>query len=455
MALKQTLRIVGSAAAAGALLFSTATTASADQVRKDQWVLGALGAEKIWKVATGKGVTVAVIDNGVLASHPDLVGNVLKGKDFIDGDSDASPEAGEDADHGTGMAGVIAGHGHGAGGADGVKGLAPDAKILPIRDDGGSSGFASSIRYAVDHGAKVINISLYTSNVDVDSEREAIQYALGHNVIVVAGMGNNGKTGAGALGYPALDPGVVAVGAIKNTARIWEKSNYGPQTLLTAPGVNIVSTGTDSDGYRMGTGTSDSTAYVSAACALLREKFPDLTAGQIVNRLTKTAGLPKEVRATAKLPDEKYGYGYIQPLAALTENIPAGPKNGPLTMPAADPASSGAGTGTGKAESTPPASSADKSDDSGSSSSTIIGVVVGALVVLLVGGGIALFVVRSKRGSRRDPAANQFPGPGSYPTSQPNQPPQRYGDPGAYQQPMPPTAPPNQPPSGGGNPYQQ
>ncbi|WP_329121637.1 type VII secretion-associated serine protease mycosin [Streptomyces sp. NBC_01465] len=452
MALKQTLRMMGSAAAAGVLLFSSATTASADQTRKDQWPLEAFGVSKVWQIATGKGITVAVIDTGVDASHPDLRGNVLKGHDFVDGDDDPSPAGDE---HGTSMAGIIAGHGHGANGADGVKGLAPDAKILSIRDTGeGDEPFAKSIRYAVDHGASIINISQITSPSSQAGE-EAVAYAFKKNVVVVAGTGNDGTGGDRPL-YPASYPGAVAVGAVKSSGEIWAKSNYGPKTLLTAPGVGIVSTGgaTANSQYNIGEGTSASTAYVSAACALLREKFPDLTAGQIVNRLTKTAGLPDDAKGS-KLPDQKYGYGYIQPLAALKQDIPAGPKNGPLTMPTSDSASSGTGTGTGKTDSSPAPSSSGKSDDSGSSS-TIIGVVVGALVVLLVAGGIVLLVARKKR---RGGPANPPPGYGTY-APQPNQLPQAYGTPiynqnPHQQQPAPPAGPPNQPPPGGGNPYQQ
>ena len=390
MGLTRTLRIAGSAAAAGALLFSTATTASADQVRSDQWPLQALHAEAVWKVATGKGVTVAVIDYGVDASHPDLKGNVLPGKDFIDGDLDASPAAGDR--HGTAMASVIAGHGHGTNGADGVKGLAPDAKILPLRDDGTQTGgLASSIRYAVDHRASVINISESGGPpTPGGEEQQAIQYALQHNVIVVSASGNEGKSGTEAIGYPASYPGVVNVGAITNANEIWDKSNYGETLLLTAPGYRIVSASTDSDGYGMGTGTSDATAYVSAACALLREKFPDLTAGQIVNRLTKTAGLPASAKGL-KLPDEKYGYGYIRPLAALQQNIPAGSKNGPLTMPASK--------STAAREDSTAASSASDDSSSGLTTNSVIALSTLAALGVLIVIGVPLFLVR--RAKRR------------------------------------------------------
>ena len=408
MGLTRTLRIAGSTAAVGALLFSTATTASADQVRSDQWPLQALDAEAVWKLATGKGVTVAVIDDGVDASHRDLKGNVLPGKDFIDGDSDASPAAGDS--HGTAMAGVIAGHGHGVNGSDGVKGLAPDAKILPLRDNGGQSdGFASSIRYAVDHGASVINISQGGSLPTAGGEeQQAIRYALEHNVVVVAGSGNEGKSGTEAVSYPASYPGVVDVGAVKDSNEIWEKSNSGANLLLTAPGYRVVSAGTDSDGYRMGTGTSDSAAYVSAACALLREKFPDLTAGQIVNRLTKTAGLPASAKGL-KLPDEKYGYGYIQPLAALRQNIPAGSKNGPLTVPASN--------ATATPEDGAAASSTSDDSSSGLTTNSVIALSTLATLGVLIVIGVPLFLVRraKRRRAVEQSQFNQQSGYGSYP----------------------------------------
>ncbi|MET8956721.1 type VII secretion-associated serine protease mycosin [Streptomyces sp. NPDC004129] len=398
MGLTRTLRIAGSTAAAGALLFATATTASADQVRSDQWPLQALDAKAVWKLATGKGVTVAVIDTGVDASHPDLKGNVLPGKDFVDGDSDASPAAGDK--HGTAMAGIIAGHGHGANGADGVKGLAPDAKILPLRDNGGQSdGFASSIRYAVDHGASVINISQGGSLPTAGGEeQQAIGYALEHNVVVVAGSGNEGESGTEATRYPAAYPGVVDVGAVKESNEIWEKSNSGANLLLTAPGYRVVSASTDSYGYGMGSGTSDATAYVSAACALLREKFPDLTAGQIVNRLTKTAGLPASAKGL-KLPDEKYGYGYIQPLAALQQNIPAGSKNGPLTMPASD--------STAAPEDNTAASSASDDSGSGLTTNSVIALSTLAALGVLIVIGVPLFLVRRAK-RRRAAEQSQF-----------------------------------------------
>ena len=134
MSFTRTLRVVGGAVVAGALLFGTAPVASADQIRKDQWPLTVFGVDDIWKASTGKGVTVAVIDDPVDGSHPDLKGSLLPGKSFLAGGVTADRPDGKH-EHGTAMASLIAGHGHGPGGSDGVKGLAPDAKILPAGID--------------------------------------------------------------------------------------------------------------------------------------------------------------------------------------------------------------------------------------------------------------------------------------------------------------------------------
>ncbi|WP_353945084.1 S8 family serine peptidase [Streptomyces sp. HUAS MG91] len=439
MGFTRALRAVGAGAAAGALLFAAAPTASADQVRDGQWQLSAFSADKIWQVATGKGVTVAVIDDGVDASHPDLKGNVLPGKDFESGDNDASPEDG--SSHGTSMAGDIAAHGHGANGGSGAKGLAPDAKILPLRDLGGNC-FAQSIRYAVDHGAQVINISQGVSNcADERAVLEAISYANGHGAPVVISTGNEGENANDML--PVSYPGVVGVGAVASSGEVWGKSNYGKPVLLTAPGVEIVSPGTGSTGYTKAQGTSDSAAFVSGALALLKQKFPDLSAGQLVNRLVKSAGLPASAK-NLTLPDEHYGYGYIQPLAALTRKIPAGSKNGPLKIDELNAAigkDGGSASGSPAPESTSSAASAD-SDSGGLTPGVIIGIIVGALVVLAI---IVVVVVRSRKkngsgpppppgggwGGGGQPGQPQYPAQQQYPGSYPQQAPPA---PGSYPQ---------------------
>ncbi|NLU69617.1 type VII secretion-associated serine protease mycosin [Streptomyces sp. HNM0574] len=427
MGITRTLRVISGAALTGALVFTSAPHATADQTRDDQWALKTLEAESIWKTTKGRGQTVAVIDDGVNASHRDLEGNVLKGKDFIDGGS-AAPEQGQE--HGTGMAAIIAGHGHGPGNQDGVIGLAPEAKILPIRDQGErQDGYAASIRYAVDQGASVINISQkQPAPLNEEAEQEAIAYALKRDVVIFAGSGNDG----GPVGYPAAYPGVVAVTGTDKNGKFWEKSNTGKEALLSGPGVDIVTAGGPSDlnGYRIAEGTSDSTAYASAAAALLRTKFPDLSAGQIVNRLTKTAEVPTALQG-AKLPDEQYGYGMIRPLAALQEDIPKGTKWGPLSVP--EPIK-------GEKASQEELKERQEMQAESDRQAVILWIITGVLGLLFIG-AIVLTIVLVRRRKRKKADAQA---PYGYP-NQPGQAP-GYGMPPHQQGPPQHTAPPQQPP---------
>ncbi|MFF0084224.1 type VII secretion-associated serine protease mycosin [Streptomyces canus] len=421
MALKRTVHALGAMALTGALILAAAPAASADQTRQAQWALQTLQAEAAWKISEGKGVTVAVIDTGVNAEHVDLQGNVLKGKDFRDGDDDASPDnSEEDPSHGTEMAAIIAGHGRGQDATEGVMGLAPEAKILPIRDDTDRDfSFADEIRYAVDQGASIINISGFTTK-DGAADREAISYALERDVLVVAGAGNQNKDPL--IQYPAKYPGVLAVGGVNQDGKIWEGSNSGPEVLLSAPATRIVSAGWPGNKLRISDGTSNSTAFVSAAAALLRSKYPDLTAGQIANRLVKTAVLPSSAKGIS-LPDDRYGYGEIRPLAALTESIPAGSKYGPLKVPASGSESPSAAATAGASD-TEHAAEKKKADQK--QMLFFVGLGVVALVVV---GLIVLLIVKL---SRRNKNNNGGPG-GAVPY-------QQYG-----QQPFPPQQ----------NPYQQ
>ncbi|MGC0337454.1 S8 family serine peptidase [Streptomyces sp. SLBN-8D4] len=421
MAFTRTVHALGATALTGALILAAAPTASADQTRRDQWALGTLQAESVWKISKGKGVTVAVIDTGVNAEHIDLKGNVLKGKDFLDGDDDASPETSQDqTNHGTEMASIIAGHGHGVGAADGVMGLAPESKILPIRDDTDRDGsFADEIRYAVDRGASIINISGYVGEDD-PADREAVAYALQHDVLIVTASGNNGQ--AHDIHFPGEYPGTLTVGGVDQGGGIWANSNYGPEVLLSAPATRIVSAGATGNKLRIGDGTSASAAYVSAAAALLRSKYPDLTAGQIANRLVKTAVLPASAK-DIRLPDQKYGFGEIRPLAALTQDLPTGSKYGPLKAPVSASASSSAVPSAGKSEADYTA------DNKKADQKQMIFLVVLGVIALAVIGLIVLLVVKL---ARRNKNKNGGPGgPEGYP---------QYG-----QQPVPPQL----------NPYQQ
>ncbi|MGW2633599.1 S8 family peptidase [Streptomyces chattanoogensis] len=129
----------------------------------------------------------------------------------------------------------------------------------------------------MDHGAKIVNMSFEEYTETSPDEQAAVDYARKHDVLIVAASGNSHSA---IPRTPAAVPGILAVGAMDIDLTVWKYSNYGRHIKLLAPGVHIRSAGVE-DPYRLANGTSDSAAYVSAAAALLRSKFPNLTAGQI------------------------------------------------------------------------------------------------------------------------------------------------------------------------------
>ena len=200
--------------------------AFADRVRNEQWQLTALGAKTAWQYATGANVVVAVLDSGVDATHPDLAGQVLPGADFVDGSTDGRTDP---VGHGTTVAALIAGR---TDDGTGVAGLAPKAKILPVRVLDAQNRYhdaaqvARGLRWAVDHGAQVVNLSLGGAGRSTELT-DAVGYAQQRDVVVVACTGNvttgdagqattGGASqlatgGTGQMWYPAREPGVVAV----------------------------------------------------------------------------------------------------------------------------------------------------------------------------------------------------------------------------------------------------
>jgi type VII secretion-associated serine protease mycosin len=314
-----------------AVLFP-ADPAYADGERDQQWPLAFLRVAEAQQHSQGTGVVVAVLDSGVDATHPDLVGNVLPGMDVVTGSADGGQI--DRIGHGTGMAGLIAGHGHGAGNSQGLLGIAPQAKILPVRDgDEQGTALVDGIEWAVAHGAKVISISQGQSNRALPL-KQAVDDAIAHDIVVVAAAGNIPGT---SVDYPAAYPGVVAVSGVDRQGNHAPGSIAGPEVQLAAPSVDIVRP-TVGHGYVTGTGTSDATAIVSGVAALVRAKYPNLSATEVVHRLTATA--------TDKGPpgrDNEYGYGIVNPVAALTADVPplqASPSQTPTT-PTAKPDSGG------------------------------------------------------------------------------------------------------------------
>ncbi|MEU0964468.1 type VII secretion-associated serine protease mycosin [Streptomyces sp. NPDC005917] len=309
---------------AGSLALLPSTTAYADSIRAQQWGLSALHLDEAWQTTKGKGVTVAVLDTGVEPDHPDLAGNVLTTKDMIG----FGARAGERdwARHGTAMAGIIAGHGHGVGNGDGVMGVAPEARILPVRvilEDGDSArgkarstrgnALAEGIRWAADHGADVINLSLGDDSDSAHpepSEDEAIQYALKKDVVVVASAGNGGDKGDH-ISYPAAYPGVIAATAVDKFGTRAAFSTRRWYATVSAPGVDIVIADPDHKYYE-GWGTSAASAFVSGAVALIRAAHPGLTPAQVKKLLEDTA---RDAPSGGR--DDSRGFGMIDPAAAI------------------------------------------------------------------------------------------------------------------------------------------
>ncbi|MEW1904706.1 type VII secretion-associated serine protease mycosin [Streptomyces sp. NPDC056488] len=311
-------------AAAFSVLPATTAPAHADTIRARQWGLEALHTADAWRTTKGEGVTVAVLDTGVDADHPDLEGSVLPGHDLIGFGAERGDRAW--ARHGTAMAGIIAGHGHGPDGRDGVLGIAPEAGILPVRvilessdkarDKARKSrgtALAQGIRWAADHGADVINLSLGDDSESAHpdaGEDAAVQYALSKGVAVVASAGNGGEKGDH-VSYPAAYPGVIAVTAVDRYGTRASFSTRRWYATVSAPGVDIVIADPDRRYYE-GWGTSAAAAFVSGAVALVRAAHPDLTPAQIKTLLIDTArSRPKEGRSDAK------GYGTVDPAAAI------------------------------------------------------------------------------------------------------------------------------------------
>ncbi|MCH0563580.1 type VII secretion-associated serine protease mycosin [Streptomyces sp. MUM 2J] len=318
-------RTAASALAALLLVGSSAALAQADTTRSLQWHLDAMHADEMWRTSTGKGVTVAVIDSGVDPTNPDLKGRILDGLDLAP--SEASGDEHTDLDgHGTSMAGLIAGTGA-YGGGKGAFGLAPGTKILPIRVPGrgeynpflSASSFADGIRYAVDHGAKVVNISMGTSYNDA-SLSNAVKYALEQGSLVFGAVGNSGDEGNPVL-YPAATPGVVGVGSIGKNLRRSSFSEYGSQVDMAAPGEEMVHACGGKTGLCKGDGTSDATALASASAALIWSKHPTWTNNQILRVMLNTIGAPTD---GAKRNDS-IGYGIVRPRIALQNPGDPGP----------------------------------------------------------------------------------------------------------------------------------
>ncbi|MEV7043714.1 type VII secretion-associated serine protease mycosin [Amycolatopsis sp. NPDC051061] len=285
------------------------------------WAQQWLAPERVWPLTKGAGITVGVVDTGVDAKTPQLSGGrVRRGLDV------AAP-GGKPADddcfgHGTFVAGIIAA---GPRPGTGFAGIAPDAKILPIRcaivtQDGSpptltAVEMADGIRAAVDGGARVVNISASTDAPDQDLA-DAVQYAADRDVVVVASAANSAQQGD-PVTYPASYPSVIAVGAVDSTGKKADFSQTGKFLSVVAPGVGVTSVGPRGAGHWLGSGTSYAAPFVAGVAALVRAYHPELNAGQVKRRLELTADHP-----AAELPDPGLGWGTVNAMAAVSTVLP-------------------------------------------------------------------------------------------------------------------------------------
>jgi hypothetical protein len=278
-----------------------------------QWWLTSLHVQQAWRAASAKGagVTVAVLSTGVSASQQDLSGAVLTGPDYAgSGRVAGGPFWGFE---GTAVAGLIAGHGHGAGGASGSTGIAPRARILsvpvtleyddPLNSDAAITkrlpdAIAAGIRYAVAHGARVIALPLDPGTLGLAAggdpaaaggsaaERSAVGYAVAHDVVLVAPAGDNGM-GAGTVNYPAAYPGVIAAGATAKGGQLASFTNKSSYVALTAPGAGLTVAAPGDGGYGTLASTDMSAALAAGVAALIRSRFPGLTAAAVVQAMER------------------------------------------------------------------------------------------------------------------------------------------------------------------------
>ncbi|WP_240470778.1 S8 family serine peptidase [Haematomicrobium sanguinis] len=323
--------------------------AYADDVRDREYWLDASNIRKAWEISQGEGVKVAVIDTGINGDVDVLKGAVVGGTDVSgagapNGQEPLGPGE-EQKQHGTMVASLLAGRGvdknpptdasatpdpnQVGAGPDGVIGVAPKAELLSIslwvgpNNPGGLSieeQIPVAVKYAVDQGAKVINMSLGSNSTTwPQSWDEAFKYAEDNDVVIVAAAGNR-DSGITQVGAPATIPGVLAVGGLDKNGKASEgSSSQGISISITAPAEELV--GVAPNGITVNwQGTSGAAPLVSGAAALIRSKYPDMSAAQVIQQLI--CGAKDGVGCQSGKPDPIYGYGKLDVYQALTMDAP-------------------------------------------------------------------------------------------------------------------------------------
>jgi len=300
----------------------SASPAVADQVRERQYWLQDYRIEQAWDITRGAGVRIAIIDTGIDATHPDLLGAVVGGADFSGlGTADGLTPVGPERRHGTMVASLAAGRGNA--GVEGVIGSAPEAELLSVSMSFGGGSVspdeqvASAVRFAVDNGADIISLSLTRNTRDwPESWDRAFSYAAANDVVVIAAAGNRGS-GTVAVGAPATMPGVLTVGGVDQDGLASDTaSSQGITIGVMAPSEGLVGA-TPGGGYVSWSGTSGATPIVAGIVALVRSAYPSMDAANVINRVLLTAN-----RVTDTIPDPIYGYGLVDAYGALTADVP-------------------------------------------------------------------------------------------------------------------------------------
>ena len=347
----------------------SAMPASADQVRHSEWWLSSLGVTSAWPATQGSGVTIAVLSDGVNAHQADLASAVTTAPHLPGAPVASGQYFGE---QGTAIASLIAGRGHATGGNSGISGVAPEARILSVpvtlpADDPELAqtsvaaaipgAIAAGIDYAVKHGATVIDLPIDpgqpgtagTGGVNAAAggsaaEQAAVKKALARGVVLVAPAGDNGA-GADAVNYPAAYPGVIAVGAFDSAFNKAPWSSRQSYVTLTAAGENV-NAASAAGGYQPVNSTSAASAIVAGVAALIRSRYPALSATQVRQAMTSST----MYRRAGGLADGS-GYGAVNADKALQAAarlaIPVAPRAGAKAQPLVAPAAVAAASSTG------------------------------------------------------------------------------------------------------------
>jgi len=270
----------------------------------EQYVVNKLQLSDVHKVATGRGVLVAVVDSAIDVNHPDLAGAFVEQYDAVG--RREKPHF-----HGTGMVGAIAAHRK-------LVGIAPEARILAIQafssttrqsPEATTKQILAGLDWAVRKGARVINMS-FAGPYDPMLQL-AMKNAHAKGVVLIAASGNLGPKSAPL--YPAADPHVIAVTAIDENDRLFAQAVRGPHVAIAAPGVDVMVPAPE-ETYQLTTGTSVAAAHVSGVAALLIERHPTVDAATILEVLTSTAR-----KLNPRGRDDQFGWGLIDPASAIAE----------------------------------------------------------------------------------------------------------------------------------------